>query len=424
MRKSDEERCTHHMLDTAIIGAGPYGLSLAAFCKKRGIPCRIFGRPMDSWLGHMPKGMMLKSDGFASNLYDPDRALTLKQFCAEQNLEYADTGIPVRLDTFTSYGLAFKNRMASDLEEKLVVRIERLDKGFRICLEDGETLKARRVVLAVGITHFESMPSELEQLPSELASHSFRHRDLERFRGRTVVVIGGGSSATDLAGLLKESGAEVTLVARRTSLVFHTNSMGKPRPLWQRIRHPKSGLGPGMRSRFYANRPNWFRYLPERTRLRIVRTHLGPSGGWFARDKVIGKLPLLLGCTVEQATARGGQVHLVLRQGDGTVKEVVAEHVIAATGYKVNVERLKFLSSDIRGQLKLVDGAPALSSHFESSVPGLYFAGLTAASSFGPLMRFAFGARFAAERISGRLARSASRERVPVAEQRVVSIAK
>jgi thioredoxin reductase len=412
------------MLDTAIIGAGPYGLSLGAFCKKRGIPCRIFGRPMDSWLAHMPKGMMLKSDGFASNLYDPDRALTLKQFCAEQNLQYADTGIPVRLDTFTSYGLAFKNRMASDVEEKLVVGIERVKEAFSISLEDGETVRARRVVLAVGITHFENMPSELEQLPAELVSHSFRHRDLEPFRGRKVIVVGGGSSATDLAGLLKESGAEVTLVARRTSLVFHTNSMGKPRPLWQRIRHPKSGLGPGLRSRFYANWPNWFRYLPERTRLRIVRTHLGPSGGWFARDKVIGKVPLLLGCTIERATARDGQAHLVLRKGDGTVTEVAAEHVIAATGYKVNVDRLKFLSSDIRANLKLVDGSPALSSHFESSIPGLYFAGLTAAHSFGPLMRFAFGARFNAERISGCLAKSASREHVPMADQRVVSVAK
>ncbi len=97
------------MLSTAIIGAGPYGLSVAAHFRRCGIPFRIFGRPMDSWLAHMPKGMMLKSDGFASNIYDPESEFTLGQFCAEHGIEYADSGIPVRLDTFTAYGLAFRS---------------------------------------------------------------------------------------------------------------------------------------------------------------------------------------------------------------------------------------------------------------------------------------------------------------------------
>ena len=67
------------MIETAIVGAGPYGLSIAAHFRSRGIPFRIFGRPMDSWLAHMPKGMMLKSDGFASNIYDPDGLIYLKE---------------------------------------------------------------------------------------------------------------------------------------------------------------------------------------------------------------------------------------------------------------------------------------------------------------------------------------------------------
>ena len=97
------------MLDTAIIGAGPYGLSVAAHFRRSGVQFRIFGRPMDSWRAHMPKGMMLKSDGFASNIYDPESAFTLGQFCAERGIEYADTGIPVSLETFTEYGLAFRD---------------------------------------------------------------------------------------------------------------------------------------------------------------------------------------------------------------------------------------------------------------------------------------------------------------------------
>ena len=139
------------MLNTAIVGAGPYGLSIAAHFRRGGIPFRIFGRPMDSWLAHMPKGMMLKSDGFASNIYDPDNAFTLKQFCAERGIEYADAGSPVRLETFATYGLAFRDRMVPELEDKLVVSLDRLPDGFRLQLEDGETLQARTVVLAVAL---------------------------------------------------------------------------------------------------------------------------------------------------------------------------------------------------------------------------------------------------------------------------------
>src|SRR5580704_13749590 len=131
------------MLNTAIIGAGPYGLSIGAHLRNRGIPFRIFGRPMDSWLAHMPKGMFLKSDGFASDIYDPGKAFTLRQFCAERGLRYADSGLPVSLKTFCEYGLAFRDRMLPELEEKLVDWVERSENGFEVRLEDGETFTAR-----------------------------------------------------------------------------------------------------------------------------------------------------------------------------------------------------------------------------------------------------------------------------------------
>ena len=394
------------MLNTAIIGAGPYGLSVAAHFRQRGIPFRIFGRPMDSWLAHMPMGMMLKSDGFASDIYDPERAFTLQQFCAERGIEYADSGVPVRLDTFTAYGLAFKDRMVPELEDKFVVSVDRLADGFRLQLQDGETFQARNLVLAVGITHFDYVPENLAHLPAEFLSHSARHREVEPFRGKEVVVIGGGSSAMDLAGLLGEAGAKVQMVSRRTELKFHSQPTGKPRSLWQQIRHPQSGLGPGMRSRFFANAPGAFYYLPERIRIEAVRRSLGPSGGWFIRDKVIGKVPLHLGCTPLGAEVRNGNVHLRVRAQDGQEREIVTGHLIAATGYRVNLDRLQFLSMDIRSKVDVVNGAPVLSSSFESSIPGLYFAGVAAANSFGPVMRFAFGAGFAARTLTRSLAKS------------------
>lgn len=387
------------MVNIAIVGAGPYGLSLAAHLRHHGIPFRIFGRPMDSWVAHMPKGMLLKSDGFASDIYDPQQAFTLKQFCADRGIDYADTGIPVRLDTFASYGLAFRERMVPELEDRLVTGLDRLAGGFRLRLDDGETVMARRVVLAVGITHFKYTPPDLAGLPAEFLSHSYEHRDLEPFKGKSVVVLGGGASALDLTGLLRDADVDVQLVSRRPSLHFHSGPNGNKRSLWKQIRHPQSGLGPGWRSRFFANAPGAFHYLPEQLRLEVVRTTLGPSGGWFIKEKVM-KAPLFLGSSIRRAEVKDGRVCLSLQAEDGTVRELSTQHVIAATGYRVNTDRLPFLPANVRSKLKTVNGTPILSSDFESSVPGLYFIGVSAANSFGPVMRFAYGAGFAARTVT------------------------
>jgi cation diffusion facilitator CzcD-associated flavoprotein CzcO len=411
------------MLNTAIIGAGPYGLSIAAHLRARQIPFRIFGRPMDSWLSHMPKGMLLKSDGFASNISDPNSAFTLKQFCMERGIPYADCGSPVSLETFSAYGLAFRARMVPELEEKLVDQVDNSDEGFSVRLENGETFTTQRIVLAVGITHFEYVPENLSHLPVQYLTHSASHREVEPFKGRNVVVIGGGASALDLAGLLHQAGAEVQLVSRQPSLVFHSRPTGKVRSLWQRLRSPSSGLGPGLRSRFFADAPWFFYYLPERLRLKAVERALGPSGGYFVKDMVVGKLPLLLGYSPEHAEVQRGKVHLRLGSLDGTTRDIVTEHVIAATGYKVDLARLKFLSSSLRSQVQTVNGAPVLSSAFESSVPGLYFSGVAAANNFGPVMRFAFGARFAASRLANALQKAQSHHAEAAAAARVTASA-
>src|SRR5205823_5920437 len=323
-------------------------------------------------------------------------------------------------DTFTAYGLAFRERIVPELEERMVVGLDRLPVGFRLRLDDGEVLAARRVVLAVGITHFAYVPPELAPLPPQYVSHSFQHYELERFRGRNVVVIGGGASALDLTGLLRDAGAEVQLVARRQALNFHSGPGEKP-SLWKQIRHPRSGLGPGLRSRFYSDAPAVFYYLPERLRLQIVRTALGPSGGWTIKEKVMGRVPLSLGCTPERAEVQNGNVHLHVQSVDGTKRKIVTEHVIAATGYRVDLERLAFMSPEIRARIKTVNGAPVLSASFESSMPGLYFAGVAAANSFGPVMRFAFGAGFAARRLTHALAKSLARKPAAVAASSVAT---
>jgi thioredoxin reductase len=380
---------------------------------------------MDSWLNHMPKGMMLKSDGFASNIYDPEEAFTLEKFCAERGIKYAAAGLPVQLETFVAYGQAFRERMLPELEDKQVISLDRAPGGFVLGLEDGETVAAQRVVLAVGITHFEYVPSNLANLSPQFLSHSFRHADPGVFKGRNVVVIGGGASAIDLAALLHEAGADVQLVARQPELKFHSMPTGKPRSHWQQVRHPKSGLGPGLRSRFYADAPGLFHHLPEQFRLEIVEKSLGPSAGWFVKDKM-AQVPCLLGYTPERAEVLDGnhEVRLHLRAADGSERKVVTGHIIAATGYKVNLDRLTFLNSEIRSRIKTAKGSPVLSSSFESSMPGIYFVGLAAANSFGPVMRFAFGAGFAARRLTETVAKALAQSPQSVRVPSVATTAK
>src|SRR5258708_23584471 len=187
--------------DVAIIGAGPYGLSIAAHLKARGINFRIFGHPMHTWLTHMPKGMRLKSEGFASRLYDPGSTFPLEAYCKEKGIPYADIGLPVPLEVFASYGLEFQRRFVPEVEPNLVTSLRKSAEGFQIGLDDGRRLSARRVVMAVGLTHYENMPSILAALPEDFATHSARHNTVYQFKGHQFAIMGAGASPPHLSPL-------------------------------------------------------------------------------------------------------------------------------------------------------------------------------------------------------------------------------
>jgi thioredoxin reductase len=404
--------------EVAIIGAGPYGLSIAAHLRARGIEHRIIGDPMQYWRGHMPKGMLLKSEGFASTLYDAKAEFTLRHYCEQHKIEYADLGTPVRVEDFCAYGLAFQRRFAPNLENKRVTLVERTPSGFRLELSDGKSFAAQNVVIATGLSNFESVPPQLASLPDDLVSHSSAHVHLQQFKGRDVTVMGGGASATELATLLHEGGCEVRLVARRASIELHTR-LELPRSLAQTIRWPISPVGPGWRSRFFTDLPRVFHSLPKPVQYRLIKGFLGPAGGWFLRGR-FDRVPLLAGYQVKGAEASGGRAVLWLRSANGDERRIETEHVIAATGYRADVRRLALLGTGITSQLKLLNNVPKLSSHFESSVPGLFFVGPAAVESFGPVLRFACGAKFTASRVSNHLTnvlRATRRRTTPAAQE-------
>ena len=401
----------------AIIGAGPYGLSLAAYLRASDVQMRIFGSPMKTWLTQMPPGMHLKSEGFASTLYDPARSFTLSRYCQEKQITYTDTGWPVPLETFTGYGLEFQRRLVPHLENVDVISLERSGSHFRIGLANGETALASRVVVAAGISHFQYVPAPLDALPDEFVSHSSRFAGFEHFRNRRVIVIGAGASAMDVTAALMDVGAEVQVVARKHEVRFHNPSSSLPRPLTERITNPMTGLGPGWKSWLCTEAPLVFRMMPEKFRLEVVRKHLGPAAGWTIKDKIIGHVPFHLSLSLESAEVRNGCVQLHLRDQASSTKVMSADHLIAATGYRVDLRRLAFLGPELLKGLRSVEHTPVLSSHFQASIPGLYFIGAASANTFGPLARFAYGAGFTSRRLSAHLTRTASQVFVAAASK-------
>lgn len=392
-------------IDVAIIGAGPYGLSVAAHLDAQGTPFRIFGIPMHSWRCRMPAGMHLKSDGFASDLYDPGSAFTLAQYCQQHALPYQAVGLPVPLEVFTAYGMTFQRRFVPQLEETEITSLKPVSGGFLLMTADGAKLTARKVVVAAGVTHFGYVPPMFAaSLPKESLTHSSAHQDAAAMRGRKIAIVGAGSSAIDLAALMHAAGVEVEVVARREAVQFHAPPV-EPRPWLERIRSPRSGLGLGWRSRLCTDAPLIFHALPQKLRLRAVRRHLGPAPGWFMREK-IADLPLHLGADLKQPAVKGNRISLPFTQNDGKNNELLVDHVIAATGYRVSLQRLAFLDSALRDRVRSLEETPILNRNFESSVKGLFFVGLASANSFGPLTRFAYGARFTATHIMPALASS------------------
>ena len=387
-------------VDVAIVGAGPYGLSLAAHLRKAGVSMRQFGHVMHLWRTAMPAGMFLKSQGFASNLSDPDGTHTLAAFCAAAGRPYADYGLPVPLDTFIAYGQWFAAQLLPDVEETLVTGITAEPGCFELTLDTGERCRARRVVVAVGVEHFAWVPGELAGLPTDICTHASAHVDLSKFTGKKIVVLGAGQSALETAALLHEQGTDVQILMREQEPVWNGAPLAPDRPLLQRLQEPEAGLGSGWSTWFYSRHPRVFRHLPEAARINRARTALGPAGASWLRPRVEGGVPILSGRAVRWAKGTTDGITLGLEGPDGSREELSADHVIAATGYRPNVSRLTFLDEHLRAGVQTVASTPVAGKDYQSSVPGLYFMGPAVAPTFGPVMRFVYGADHAARAIA------------------------
>lgn len=390
---------------TVVIGAGPYGLATAAWLSAAGVPRRVFGDPMECWRAHMPEGMFLKSVPAASSISAPEPGYRLGDFRAARDLGPVGDLYAIPVEEFIAYGQWFQQRRVPEVERQKVRTVEPMDGLFLITLDTGEQFLAESVVMATGQVPLAYEPPELRSaMPDGLVSHTSQHRELSRFAGQAVAVLGAGQSALESAALLHEAGAAPTLIARTASLVF-----GEPpstdrladRPLPARIAKPGSMLGPGWSLVACSRAAAAYRHLPARVRARLLHSVLGPSGAWWLRPRVEGRFPALCGRTVRSARSEDGTVLLETAGTDGRAEVLRADHLMLATGYRVNVEQFGLLAPEIRREVRTDAGAPRLSAGFESSVAGLYFTGLAAAPTFGPVLRFVAGTGFAARRVAG-----------------------
>lgn len=383
--------------DVVVVGAGPYGLSTAAHLMGKGLNVAIFGKPLKLWREHMPKGMFLRSHWWATNLSDPQKKYGFEQFF--QASEY-DKCYPVPIEAFNDYGMWFQKQAVPAVDTTYVSTVERKDGQFLLTLEDGRTVVAPAVVMAIGLYYYANRPAEYDHLPAELATHSFEHGDFSRFAGKTVAMLGGGQSAIEYSALLHEIGASVHLITRRPIHWLGPDTDDK-RSLMDQLRAPRAGIAPGWKNWALEYMPYLFHRLPQERKDRYTSSHYNAAGSDWLRDRVIGKVELHEGRRVEKAQAVDNGLELTLSDN----KALTVDHLMLATGYQVDINRLSMLSPALLKEIQQDQGSPMLNTWFESSVPGLYFVGLSSLRSFGPLYRFVVGTKAAAPRVASSAAR-------------------
>jgi len=396
--------------NVAVVGAGPHGLAAAAHLRRAGVEVRVIGQPMSFWQS-MPAGLLLRSNWTATCIGEYQGELSLDSFCAATGTSF---GLPVPLDRFIDYGLWVQQRVAPDVDRRLVQALEPDPGGFRLTLADGTAISARRVVVAAGIDLFANRPAIAAGLPSELASHTGDHRDFRRFRGARVLVVGGGQSALECAALLQESGAQAEVAVRQDHLRWlHGGKYQRMLGRYARLVYAPTDVGPMGLSRLVAV-PDLFRRLPRRAQDPLAYRSIRPAGAAWLPPR-LAEVPIRLGHPVAAATAGDGQLHITFADG-GTQ---IVDHLLFGTGYRVDIARYPFLTAELTARIRRAGGYPLLRPGMESSVPGLHFVGAPAAWSFGPIMRFVCGGWYAGRALvrtiagSSRLPRAAA-EPTPV----------
>jgi thioredoxin reductase len=343
----------------------------------------------------MPSGMYLRSFRSASSIGDQAGKLDLTHY---ERATGRTVPSPIPLQSFIDYGRWVQESSVPDVDPRRVTSLARNGAGFVVALDDGSTYGARWVVCAAGIAPFARLPDLFADLSGQLVTHSSAHGDFGRFRDKDVLVVGGGQAALESAALLSEAGARAEVVLRRPALRFlrgerlYTDT-GSLRTVF----YPPHGVGPPGLNRLMGS-PGLFRRLPRPISTQLARRVIRPAGAAWLRPRLTDAR-VTTGRTVEAIWRDGDRARV--RLDDGSERTV--DHVIVATGYRVDIARYAFLDRGLVESIRRVDGSPRLDASLQSSVPSLFFLGAAAAASAGPGMRFVSHSGLAATAVTKRV---------------------
>ena len=368
---------------TVIIGAGPYGLGVSAHLKARGVPTLVLGKPMELWK-NMPERLCLKSIWTASSLTDPDGSYSIDRYIVEKRLAHQE---PIALPFFLNYAQWFLDNTKPDIDPTYVRKLASDGRGYHLELADGRSVKAKNVVVAAGISAFMQLPTYACDLPDSLAGHTGLHKDLSRFKGKHVVVVGNGQSALEYAAMLNEEGAHVELIVRSV-VRWHTKMLYDHTGPARHIFYPPGDVGPPGINWLVAF-PQMYNRLPDRLKYPVHRRAVLPGGAKWLRPRIEGSIRITEQTQIVKATPEGNTLCLTL--SDGTSRE--ADYLFLGTGYKHDIDKLAFIEPSLRQRVADKRGYPTLNKWYESTAPHLYFVGAMAGHTFGPTCRFISGSR-------------------------------
>jgi hypothetical protein len=387
-------------IDTAVVGAGPFGLSVAAHASRHG-SVRTFGEPMRTWRTMMPPDMLLRSDWEHTNLSAPARAGTLEAWVRSGEAERLE---PLPLQHFLRYADWFQRSFVPESDPNDVAEVALADGGVRVTTAAGEEVQARAAVLALGVAPFPRVPAALAVSDDPRIRIVLERSGYEDLAGKRVAVIGAGNNGVESALLaLRAEAASVELIVRSRVRWFAEREAQAPRgPLrarLHRIAYPVVGFGPPPINRF-ALHPDAFALLPQALRTRIAARLLRPGAAPWLRRHVDGIIPISEGVEVRGVASRDEGLELAL--SDGTAREVDA--CIVACGFAFSREGLSMLAPRLRARIEVEHGWPVLDRSFRTTVPQVSLVGFPAEGRFGPLARFVEGSEFAARRVAESLA--------------------
>jgi FAD-dependent urate hydroxylase len=387
-----------------VIGAGPYGLSTAAHLQDAGIEPYVIGQPMAFWKQNMPRKMLLRSRIEASNIAAPQNHLSLEAYAMAIRRKIPE---PLPIEDFIAYGEWFQKRVVPNIDVRQVQNLAHEGTVFDLTMNDGERIQAKSVILSLGIGSFSFRPEQFAGLPRELAPHSSDLNDLSRFAGKRVVVIGNGQSALEYAALAHEEKADVEIITRAPAVTFHRFTWrkhlfrkltpGPLRPLSYRIL-PPTDLGDIRTARKIAHPENFRRQPPDVQEL-LLKSCKRPAGAYWLPQRLAG-VRVRTALQVSRVEVAGDKLELEL--SDGTRDQV--DLVVLATGYRIDISKYQILDSSLQRKIrKTSDGYPVLATSLETSVAGLYMAGVVGERTLGPTLRFVTGTSNAGPQLAAAL---------------------